>query len=355
MDRRRDVDGVLVTGGTGFTGRDSTPEALLPLLDKTMPGFGELFRAISLRGDRHLVAAVARVRRTCQRDVRVRAPGIDVRVPHGVGADHPRAARTRPRARATSRRCVHASGSEMPGVKTLKRKQYEKLLAPDAAGAGRRRALGAVDRASGSWCCSKDATPPARAARSMRSANTSIRANAASSRCPRPPNAKKTQWYFQRYVAAPAGGRRDHAVRSQLVQPRRRRAGHGIRHARRRSQAFLRQAPLFEKQLVDDGILLFKYWLCCDQAEQEERFAERAGRSAQALEAVADRPAGAPALRRLHPGARGDAARHAHRSCAVDAGGFQRPEARAADADPRPARSPARYLRAGKNRRLRRR
>ena len=41
------VDGVLITGGTGFTGRDSTPEALLPLLDKEMPGFGELFRAIS--------------------------------------------------------------------------------------------------------------------------------------------------------------------------------------------------------------------------------------------------------------------------------------------------------------------
>ena len=41
------IDGVLVTGGTGFTGRDSTPEALLPLLDKQMPGFGELFRAIS--------------------------------------------------------------------------------------------------------------------------------------------------------------------------------------------------------------------------------------------------------------------------------------------------------------------
>ena len=41
------IDGVLVTGGTGFTGRDSTPEALLPLLDKPMPGFGELFRAIS--------------------------------------------------------------------------------------------------------------------------------------------------------------------------------------------------------------------------------------------------------------------------------------------------------------------
>lgn len=41
------VDGILVSGGTGFTGRDSTPEALEPLLDKSMPGFGELFRAIS--------------------------------------------------------------------------------------------------------------------------------------------------------------------------------------------------------------------------------------------------------------------------------------------------------------------
>ena len=41
------IDGILVTGGTGFTGRDSTPEALLPLLDKSMPGFGEMFRVLS--------------------------------------------------------------------------------------------------------------------------------------------------------------------------------------------------------------------------------------------------------------------------------------------------------------------
>jgi len=41
------VHGILVSGGTGFTGRDSTPEALAPLLDKQMPGFGEMFRALS--------------------------------------------------------------------------------------------------------------------------------------------------------------------------------------------------------------------------------------------------------------------------------------------------------------------
>jgi molybdenum cofactor biosynthesis protein B len=41
------VDGVITTGGTGFTGRDSTPEAIEPLIDKPMPGFGEMFRALS--------------------------------------------------------------------------------------------------------------------------------------------------------------------------------------------------------------------------------------------------------------------------------------------------------------------
>ena len=41
------------------------------------------------------------------------------------------------------------------------------------------------------------------------------------------------------------------------------------------TEAFLKAVPEFERHLVEDGILLFKYWLCCDQEQQEERFADR--------------------------------------------------------------------------------
>ncbi len=42
-----EIHAILITGGTGFTFRDSTPEAMLPLFDKVIEGYGELFRQVS--------------------------------------------------------------------------------------------------------------------------------------------------------------------------------------------------------------------------------------------------------------------------------------------------------------------
>ena len=91
---------------------------------------------------------------------------------------------------------------------------------------------------------------------------------------PKPSERETGEWYFQRYIAhLPSAGQIVLFDRSWYNRA-------GVERvmgfaSREEVEAFLHQAPSFERLLVDDGILLFKYWLCCDQAQQEERFAER--------------------------------------------------------------------------------
>jgi polyphosphate kinase 2 len=91
---------------------------------------------------------------------------------------------------------------------------------------------------------------------------------------PSPNDRERTQWYFQRYVAhLPAEGEIVLFDRSWYNRA-------GVERVMgfctsEQTQDFLNAAPEFERHLVDDGILLFKYWLCCDQAVQEQRFENR--------------------------------------------------------------------------------
>ena len=85
---------------------------------------------------------------------------------------------------------------------------------------------------------------------------------------------EKTQWYFQRYIdQLPGAGEIVLFDRSWYNRA-------GVEKVMgfatsEQVTAFIKQVPHFEKLLVEDGILLFKYWLCTDQAQQEERFKER--------------------------------------------------------------------------------
>ncbi len=91
----------------------------------------------------------------------------------------------------------------------------------------------------------------------------------------KPSDRESSQWYFQRYVPfLPSAGELVLFDRSWYNRA-------GVERVMgfctdEEYERFLQQAPLFERALVDEGIILLKYWLCVDQELQEERFAERA-------------------------------------------------------------------------------
>jgi polyphosphate kinase 2 len=91
----------------------------------------------------------------------------------------------------------------------------------------------------------------------------------------KPSEAERTQWYFQRYVShLPSGGEIVLFDRSWYNRAGVEKVMGFCSDAEYRD--FLQQCPVFERLLTDSGTLLVKYWLTVDQAQQEERFAERA-------------------------------------------------------------------------------
>ena len=89
-----------------------------------------------------------------------------------------------------------------------------------------------------------------------------------------PNERERDQWYFQRYALhLPPKGEIALFDRSWYNRA-------GVEPvmgycSQAETDAFLTAVPEFERHLVDDGILLYKYWLCCDQEKQEERFENR--------------------------------------------------------------------------------
>jgi polyphosphate kinase 2 len=91
---------------------------------------------------------------------------------------------------------------------------------------------------------------------------------------PTPSEREKGQWYFQRYIERlPTSGEIVLMDRSWYNRA-------GVEHVLgyctpEQYELFLRQAPVFERMLVEDGIILLKYWFSVSDDEQERRFASR--------------------------------------------------------------------------------
>lgn len=158
-------------------------------------------------------------------------------------------------------------------METLKRKQYEDLLEPLEE---ELVAMARWAKATGARICvifeGRDTAGKGGAIRAV-----SERLNPRQCRTvalSKPSDEERTQWYFQRYIKhLPSAGEIVLFDRSWYNRA-------GVEKVmgfadEDQVDAFLKQAPVFERQLVDDGILLFKYWLTTDQAQQEERLRER--------------------------------------------------------------------------------
>jgi polyphosphate kinase len=91
---------------------------------------------------------------------------------------------------------------------------------------------------------------------------------------PKPTDRQRSEWYFQRYVARlPAGGEIILFDRSWYNRA-------GVERVLgfctpQEYQLFLRQCPIFERLLIEDGIILLKYWFSVSDEEQERRFRKR--------------------------------------------------------------------------------
>jgi polyphosphate kinase len=91
---------------------------------------------------------------------------------------------------------------------------------------------------------------------------------------PVPSDRERTEWYFQRYIAhLPAGGEIVVFDRSWYNRA-------GVEHVMgmctdEEYRRFLRQCPAFERMLIDDGMILVKYWFSVSDEEQERRFQNR--------------------------------------------------------------------------------
>ncbi len=143
----------------------------------------------------------------------------------------------------------------------------------------------------------------------------------------KPSEIERGQWYFQRYIQhLPTAGEIVLFDRSWYNRA-------GVERVMGfcspdEYNEFIRQVPEFERNLVRSGIHLIKFWFSVSREEQRRRFKEREIPSAQAMEAVADRPCLARQVGRLHQGQGGDVLLHGHRGFTVDGSEVQLQEAR---------------------------